>query len=157
MTLAFTDKVLAQTGVKGMHWGVRKGVPTSSLTAPEAVKLKVVPGKRVKAAGGGRAYPPSKDAKTATAYAQIARSSSSSALSNKQLQTVVTRMKLEQEWQKVNTADYARNRSTFNKLFNQYKHSEMQKISQGKTPTTVVLAKLLQQTVVPSVGKHVKP
>ena len=152
-----SELVLAHWGKKGMKWGVRKSITeTVRPTSPEDVKLKVTPGKRVVAVSGGRAHPPSQDAKAAAAYAQIARKSSSSALSNKELQAVVTRMKLEQEWSKVLTGDKEKNRTVFKKIFDKYKDNEINKIAQGKTPTTILLAQALNNAARPSAGRHVK-
>lgn len=92
---------LKQYGVKGMRWGVRKKSSVPSVSSPEPVKLKIEPGKRIKTAGG-RGHAPSSDAKQAAAYKQLAKGSSVDALSNKQLQALIARVNLEQQYSKMN-------------------------------------------------------
>lgn len=84
------ETVLAHYGVKGMKWGKRKSEPTSVTTT-------AVPGKRVKAKGG-TLQPASDDAVRAAASKQRAKKSTTDSLSNKELQELVTRMNLEQQY-----------------------------------------------------------
>lgn len=67
------DEVLAHYGVKGMHWGVRK--------------------KRSADSG-----PTSADATRAKAHASTVKTHGTKALTNKELQDLVTRMNLEQQF-----------------------------------------------------------
>lgn len=84
------EEVLEHFGVKGMKWGVtRKG--------PQAVTTTVKAGKKVKAKGGKRQMA-SEDAVRATVLKQVARKSTTDALSNAQLREAVTRMQLEQQY-----------------------------------------------------------
>jgi 2'-5' RNA ligase len=119
------EDVLAHFGVKGMHWGQRKADPdTRSVTIEKSaaarpvsgIKLKerkyrsvnqdtavtVVtrPGQRV-ATRGGSNRPADPDAVKAAVQKRIARSSSTDALSTKELQELVTRMNLEQQYSKL--------------------------------------------------------
>ena len=87
------DDVLSHYGKKGMHWGVHK----TDRSVPTDVVLKTVPGKLVKTSGG-KFIPASADAKAAAAGRQMIKKSSIDVLSNKELQAVVTRMNLEQQY-----------------------------------------------------------
>lgn len=90
----YTDpNTMSHYGVKGMRWGYR-GTKDSS---PVGVSLTQVPGKRVKATGGQNA-PASDDAKRAATLKQTAKKSSTDSLSNKELQDLVQRMNLEQQY-----------------------------------------------------------
>lgn len=79
-----SDTVLAHYGVKGMRWGKRKGGNSSSSNnSPKS--------------------PVSDDAADAKKHSIKAKTSGTDALSNKELQAVVTRMNLEQQYSKLNT------------------------------------------------------
>ena len=80
------DYFLEHFGVKGMHWGVRKDV-----------SVKATPGKYVKTSGGTK-QTASEDAIAAATYRQKAKKSTTDSLSNKELQSLVTRMNLEQQY-----------------------------------------------------------
>lgn len=75
-------------GVKGMKWGVRKRASTL-----------------VSKAKGGPKEPASEDAVKAKALKKTAKTSSTDALSNKQLQDLVTRMNLEQQYSRLSMGD----------------------------------------------------
>lgn len=77
--------VLAHYGIPGMRWGKRKGGDSSSSSnsAPKG--------------------PVSADAANAKKHGTKAKISGTDALSNKELQDVVTRMNLEQQYSKLNT------------------------------------------------------
>jgi hypothetical protein len=68
------ENLLAHHGIKGMHWGVRKG--KSAESKPEA----------------------SDDAKVAKAAKDTIKSGGTKALSTKELQSLVKRMNLEQQY-----------------------------------------------------------
>lgn len=85
-------------GVKGMHWGVRKD------RHPTAVVTKTRPGKRVKATGG-KYQPASSDAIKTAEYRQKAKKSTPSSLSNAELQALVQRMNLEQQYSRLASQD----------------------------------------------------
>ena len=90
------DDVLSHYGKKGMHWGViNKIKPDRSV--PKIVVLKETPGKLVKTEGG-QFHPASEDARVAAAGRQMIKKSSIDVLSNKDLQAVITRMNLEQQY-----------------------------------------------------------
>lgn len=88
------DDILAHYGVKGMRWGVRK-----SSTTPIAVVVGTK-GKKI-VTSGGKNQPATDDAKTAAAARQLVKGSSTNALTNKELQTAVTRMNLEQQYSRL--------------------------------------------------------
>ena len=85
-----TDQELSHFGVKGMRWGVSK-------KGPSGVTVNARAGKKVKTKGGKREAA-SEDAIKAAVGKQIARKSTTDALSNAQLREVVTRMQLEQQF-----------------------------------------------------------
>lgn len=88
------EDIIAHYGVIGMHWGVRK-VDTSK---PTTVVLKTRrPGKPIKTSGG-KFHPASADATTAATSRQIAKKSSTDALTTKQLTELVSRMNMEQQY-----------------------------------------------------------
>jgi hypothetical protein len=83
-----------------MRWGVRKrdsdSVPDGTTTI-----VKVKPGKGVVGVRGGKNLPASDDAVKAAAYKQKAKASSVDALTNQELQAMVARMNLEQQYSKL--------------------------------------------------------
>jgi len=85
------ENVLAHYGVKGMKWGVQRN------RTPTDVTLKETPGKLVKAKGG-KNQPASEDALKAAKLRQVAKKSTTDALSTQELQTLVSRMNLEQQY-----------------------------------------------------------
>lgn len=95
---SFTSEFLAHFGVRGMKWGRRKDKGNSALASVEetGVKIKTAPGKIEVTGGRGRL--PHDDAVQAAAYRQIVKASSTHALSNKELQSLVTRINLEQNY-----------------------------------------------------------
>lgn len=97
-----TDEVedfLEHFGVKGMKWGRHK-----AQSGPTAVSVSREPGKKVKARGG-TGLSPHEDAVNAAVTKQKAKSSTTDSLSNKELQDLVTRMNLEQQYSRLSTVD----------------------------------------------------
>lgn len=88
-------QILEHHGIKGQKWGVRRKNPTPS--GPSDVTTMSRPGKRVKASGGQR-HNASEDAIATARAKQIAKKSSTDALSTKELRAVVERMNLERQW-----------------------------------------------------------
>lgn len=76
------DEVLAHYGVKGMHWGVRRSEAQLAKSSKST---------------------DSEDATTAKAAASKAKSHGTDSLSNKELQSLVNRMNLEQQYSKLNS------------------------------------------------------
>lgn len=103
--MSVVDDILAHHGVKGMHWGVnRSGHVTSTTTKTSKLKRPATdvvatqkPGRFVKTKGGAKQIADA-DAVKSSAARQIAKKSTTDALSNKQLQDAVTRMNLEQQF-----------------------------------------------------------
>ena len=85
------QKALAHYGVKGMKWGVRKDGGATP------VKTTEKPGRRVKAKGG-QGHPPHEDAVSAARSRQVARRSTTDALSTQELRNLVNRMQLEDQY-----------------------------------------------------------
>jgi hypothetical protein len=90
------ERTIFHWGVKGMRWGVRKD------RSPVEVTTSSKPGGRVKAKGGQN-QPASEDAVKAAQAHRIARKSTTDALSNKELQALVNRMNLEQQYNQLNS------------------------------------------------------
>lgn len=86
-------------GVKGMKWGVRKDKKGSKGPVDVTVTQKR-PGGGLQAKGGQR-QPATEEAKKAVAARQKARMSGTKSLSNEELQEAVTRMNLEQQFNKL--------------------------------------------------------
>ena len=118
------EEVLAHYGVKGMRWGVRKDRgdrdaifrKRAKEKNPVDVSVSQQPGKYVKGKGG-QYQPASEDAITAATYRQRAKASTVDSLSNKELQTLVTRMNLEQQYNNLSSQSDRRSRGA--KLANQ--------------------------------------
>ena len=85
------ENFLAHYGVKGMKWGVRRD------KSPTAVEVNARPGRYVKAKGG-KYQDVSEDAIKAAVARQKARKSTTDSLSNPELQALVQRMNLEQQY-----------------------------------------------------------
>jgi hypothetical protein len=86
-------------GVKGMKWGVRRD-RSGRDSGPEDVTIKTTPGKKVQTRGGRR-QEVSEDAVKTAISKQKAKSSTTDALSTKELQELVTRMNLEQQYSRL--------------------------------------------------------
>lgn len=90
-----SDFMLEHYGVKGMHWGVRKGPPTavatsSTVVVPHGSKRKT----KIKVDGGENHTAHEDAIKVAEAKAKL-KKSGTAALSNKELQEVQNRLNLE--------------------------------------------------------------
>lgn len=86
---------LAHHGIKGMKWGVRRD------HSPAAVDVKTAPGRKVKTSGGQH-HSPHEDAIKAAKIRQQAKKSTTDSLSNKELQDLITRMNLENQYANMN-------------------------------------------------------
>lgn len=130
------SSALAHYGVKGMRWGVRRS--SSKSTGPEDITLKTVPGKRVSAKGGGR-HPASEDARTAAIYKQKARKSTVDSLSNKELQALVNRMNLEQNYSRLTADQLSPGRRLVDKFMNdkKFRNKTVDTISSVAAVTTM--------------------
>ena len=94
-------------GVPGMRWGHRKarGSEASVPVEPQPVLIKHNPSKKSFEATGGGGHKPSDDALTAIAIRQKARASGAASLSNKEMEVLVKRLNLEQNYAKVMAAN----------------------------------------------------
>lgn len=94
-------------GIKGMKWGSRKSKTVGKVSETNVggkkskVLLKITDKGKVVSGKGGAHSPSSHDAANATAYAQIAKTSGTHALSNHELQHLVNRMNLEQSYSRL--------------------------------------------------------
>lgn len=93
---------LQQYGVKGMHWGVSRSKTADR--SPTAVEVHARPGKAIRTTGG-KHHGPNEDAVNAAVTRQKARKSTTDSLSTKELQTLVNRMNLEQQYNRLNAGD----------------------------------------------------
>lgn len=111
------ENILAHYGVKGMHWGSRKGSSGGSSGGIKArvgaardhvkkdiserqaheVTVRAKPGSMVRVVGGNK-HMPHEDAIKARVAEQIAKKNSLDSLSNPQLQHLVNRMNLESQY-----------------------------------------------------------
>lgn len=99
------DDVLVHYGVPGMKWGVRRNLAERKAAAGSStVTTKTTPKGGIKTVGG-KGVPVSDDAKKAAVSKQIARKSTTNALSNQELQALVTRMNLEQQYSRLKAGD----------------------------------------------------
>lgn len=137
-----TESFLAHYGVRGMKWGVRKRRDKASSGPPEDVIIKTRPGKRIETAGG-RNQPASDDAKKAYAYKQKAKASSVHSLSNQELQALITRMNLEQQYSKVAAADAAQ-RGKGRKFLEDLLKSEVEAKLKGKPGTVGPIVSMIK-------------
>lgn len=106
-----------QFGRKGMKWGVT--------TRPDGstVSTAVATGKKVKTAGGENAKP-SEDAIKARVGRQVAKKSTTDALSNQELQAVVTRMQLEANYRRLSAEDQSAGQKFMKRFFFNQKQRE---------------------------------
>lgn len=93
--MSVIEDVLIHYGKKGMKWGVRKESST-----PTGVTVKVR-GRKPLITKGGTGQPPHQDAIDAAVAKQKARMSGTHSLSTKEMQQMVTRMNLEQQYSKL--------------------------------------------------------
>lgn len=138
------SSALAHYGVKGMRWGVRRS--SSKSTGPEDITLKTVPGKRVSAKGGGR-HPASEDARTAAIYKQKARKSTVDSLSNKELQALVNRMNLEQNYSRLTADQLSPGKRFVNKFMNDNKFRKKTLNTTVDTISTVSAVATMGKTI----------
>lgn len=129
------ENFLEHYGVKGMKWGVRKSrrgkIHTSNETDPTDGKTKphIVNRKT------GRYTPVSKDHLDTVAVKKHAGEFSLAAVSNKDLQTAITRLNLEANYRKAIAANQPPP-SPLKQWLKNFANSEGKKFAQGKTTTT---------------------
>lgn len=96
---AMDDDILAHHGIKGQRWGVRRRNPSG----PESVSVKLNKHGQIAKTSGGRNQPAHEDAIRAAIGKRVVKSSGTHALSNQQLQDLVTRMNLESQYGRLST------------------------------------------------------
>jgi 2'-5' RNA ligase len=106
------ESFLEHHGIKGMHWGRRKAdsVPSGKVTVDQKK-----PGTKVQAAGG-KGFTAHPDAVKVAAAKQVAKRSTTDALSTQELQQLVLRMNLEQQYSKLSTGQTSAGRKFVNDL-----------------------------------------
>lgn len=110
MEKTFEDE-LAHFGIKGMRWGVRRKDPSSSDSSSASdstptgtpVHVESTPGKGVRKTSGGQKAPVHPDAAVAAGLRQMARASTTDALSNTELASAIKRMNLEEQYHRLVT------------------------------------------------------
>jgi hypothetical protein len=142
------EEVLAHHGIKGMRWGVRRrrGVGSSG---PEEVTVRVKPGTGVVKTEGGHGHAVSDEAVRSAAVRQVAKVSSTHALTNKDLQDAIARMNLELQYARLTAEKKSAGRLFVEKLVSETAQSEVNKLAKGQE--TQIISKLLQAG---SKGKH---
>lgn len=121
-------------GVKGMKWGVRRTREQLARLrgkkkdddAPSEVQIKAKPGQKVQARGG-KGQPASDDAIRVAAARQKARASTTDSLSTKELQEVVNRMNLEQQYARLDPPKVSLGRKFVKDVFD----SDMEKLAKS--------------------------
>jgi hypothetical protein len=94
------DDILTHFGKRGMHWGIRNKIDSIRSTAPTEVTVKTRPGHKIKTSGG-KGQSASADALKVATSKQMARKSSTDSLSTKDLQEMVNRLNLEQQYSRL--------------------------------------------------------
>lgn len=103
--VAWADKAenyLKHVGVKGMKWGIHKRESAPKVPDGTVEVTQKKPGTKV-VAKGGKGFEAHEDAKVNAARREIVKNSTTDALSTKQLQELVTRTQLEQQYSKLTT------------------------------------------------------
>lgn len=137
-----------QYGRKGMRWGVTT-LPDGT-TKGEPVAVKAIPGKGVKTSGG-KGVAPSADAIDAATKKQVAKKSTTDALSNKDLQAVVTRMQLEANYSRLSAQTKSPGRQFIEKLIKNPQERDKFLDAAGKSPITTQIKDAL--SVGDTIGK----
>jgi hypothetical protein len=100
-TSSLGENFFRHFGVKGMKWGQHRSTMDKGATA---VEVHAKAGKQVKVTGG-KHHPPHEDAIKAAISKQKARKSTTASLSNKELQDLVSRLNLEQQYSRLIATD----------------------------------------------------
>jgi hypothetical protein len=108
-----TEDEIKHYGVPGMKWGKRKSEP--SVPDGEVAVSQPKPGTKVQTQGGKK-IPAHEDAIKTAVSKQKAKVSTTDALSTKDLQELVNRMNLEQQYQKLTTQQVSPGRKFVNDL-----------------------------------------
>lgn len=137
--MSTVDDFLEHYGVKGMRWGVRRRRGVGS-DGPEGVTVNVKKGHGVVETSGGHHHEVSAEAVRAAAVRQVAAKSSTSALTNKDLQDAVNRMNLEKNYNKLMLEQAPKKgaaRQFIEGMVTQYGQQEIARVMSGQLPKTV--------------------
>jgi hypothetical protein len=145
------DEILAHYGVRGMRWGVRKGA-SDAVRANQTANSVWRTGRQMRKAtrGGKKAEPPSEESARALELQRRVQKSGTSALTNKDLQALVTRMNLEKQYSNLNQ----RQVSTGRKMVNQFAQNQAQQLAAqyGPKGAAWVLKKIGKKAAVAGAG-----
>lgn len=158
-----SDAFIAHFGVKGMKWGVRR--PQRDLS-PQPATASWKPGDRKIKTSGGKYQPPSMDAINASVAKQKAAKSGTKSLSNEELQALVTRMNLEQQYNKLVTPDrvargkkdiddimFSNGKKQVNRIVDQYATRQVGKfLAKGATTAAAAAAPVVAKKLKTKVG-----
>ena len=156
--MSTVDEFLAHYGVKGMHWGVRRRRGVGS-DGPEGVTVNVKKGHGVIETSGGHHHPVSSEAVRAAAVRQVAKTSSPSALTNKDLQDAINRMNLEKNYSRLMLEQAPKKgaaRQFIEQMLVQHGQQELQRALRGDALRTTGLVKELLAAAAPAAGRHIK-
>jgi hypothetical protein len=147
------DAYLAHYGIKGMKWGVRKN--DSSRNSPTEISVSQKPGRKVKTAGG-KNQPASEDAKKAAAARQKAKASTTDALSNQELKSLVERMQLEANYTRLSATQKSKGRQFAEKMFKDKNARERTAADLGKAydvaTTPIQVGQAIKKTDLSTIG-----
>ena len=154
--MSSVDDFLEHYGVKGMRWGVRRRRGSGS-DGPEGVTVKVKKGSGVVETSGGHHHSVSDEAVRAAAVRQVAKTSTTSALTNKDLQDAINRMNLEKNYSKLMLEQAPKKgaaRQFIEQLLVQHGQQEAQRVMRGERLKTMDIIDELMK--VGAAGKHRK-
>jgi|SRR5262245_15864714 len=114
--MADVDEFLAHYGVKGMHWGVRRNRPSGGGSSNPSTATKPKPKPRQSA-----------DATAAKKLKEKSKHGGADSLSNKELQTLVTRMNLEKQYSKLNEGDVSKGKKFFDEFIKPVGEQELKR------------------------------
>lgn len=166
------EDFLAHYGVPGMKWGIRRKNPskphspgntlkkTPAANRPgfknpntNTVNVQSKPGQRVKTTGG-RGFNSSKDARSAAVKKQIAKGSSTDALSTKDLQEIVQRMNLEKQYNSLKPSEKSRARKMLETAAKAVAQQELKALKAGKpSPSLMLIDTIRTKKYQPGVAK----
>lgn len=122
------DEVLAHYGVKGMKWGVRKDSgPQVASPSKEGYEKSASP-----------------DAKKANKDYATAQLKGTAALSNKDLQGLVNRMNLEQQYSRLSQPQMKKGNAIVQDILKRYGQAELTALMKGKEGPTMRIAKAIK-------------
>lgn len=122
------NRALSHHGIKGQRWGVRRTRAQIDGGGGSDVTVKQVPGKSLRTSGG-KGRPAHEDAKRAAANKQLAKSSGTASLSNKELQDLITRINAEQNYSRLTAPKKGYVRTTSEKFIKDLLENELRRLA----------------------------